>query len=51
MEDEQERLQCLNALKRMNIHYANLYPDIAGSSLHCNDLLTEQARSDDQADE
>ena len=51
MEDEQERLQCLNALKRMNIHYANLYPDVAGSSLHCNDLLTEQARNNDQVDE
>ncbi|GAW87576.1 conserved hypothetical protein [Bathymodiolus platifrons methanotrophic gill symbiont] len=51
MEDEQERLHCINALRRMNLHYANLYPDIAGSSLHCNDLLTEQVRGDDPTDE
>jgi len=46
MEEEQERLQCINALKRMNIHYANLYPDIAGSSLHCNDRLTEDVNKE-----
>ena len=39
LDSEQERLQCLNALKRMNIHYANLYPDLTGSSMHCNNLL------------
>ena len=45
LDTEQERLQCVNALKRMNIHYANLYPDVTGSSLHCNDLLTEHVRT------
>lgn len=34
-----ERNNAVIALGRMNLHYANLFPDIAGSSLHCNELL------------
>lgn len=41
--DEPERKKALLALRRMNLHYANLYPDIDGSSMHCNELLREAA--------
>ncbi len=44
MEEETNRLQCVKALRRMNLHFANLYPDVTGSSLHCNDLLVEQIK-------
>ncbi len=43
IEHESDRKKSLLALRRMNLHYANLYPDLAGSSLHCNDLLRETA--------
>lgn len=38
---EIERKKSTLALRRMNLHFANLYPDLEGSSMHCNDLLRE----------
>ncbi len=34
--DEHIRKNCLNSLLKMNIHYANLLPDITGASKYCN---------------
>jgi len=47
VENEIERKKAILALRRMNLHYANLYPDLEGSSMHCNDLLREAATSRD----
>jgi hypothetical protein len=41
MDSEVERVKCTKALRRMNIHFANLYPDVEGSSKYCNELITE----------
>lgn len=41
MELEEERLDCFKSLRRMNIHHASLYPDLIGSSLHCNQTVRE----------
>lgn len=30
---------CMSALRKMNIHHANLYPDPSGASDYCNDWL------------
>lgn len=46
MEDETQRKKAVLALRRMNLHFANLYPDIEGSSMHCNDLLREAETHD-----
>ncbi|WP_342714117.1 FRG domain-containing protein [Bradyrhizobium sp. B039] len=34
------RIECLNTLRKMNIHHANLFPDPGGASKYCNDWLT-----------
>lgn len=39
LEKEQDRLKALDALKRMNIHHASLFPDLTGSSLYCNEMI------------
>lgn len=41
VESEVDRKKAILALRRMNLHFANLYPDLEGSSMHCNDLLRE----------
>ncbi len=33
------RTACLNTLRKMNIHHANLFPDPGGASRYCNDWL------------
>jgi hypothetical protein len=35
----QNRVECLNTLRKMNIHHANLFPDPGGASKYCNDWL------------
>jgi len=35
----QHRVDCLNTLRKMNIHHANLFPDPGGASKYCNDWL------------
>lgn len=42
-----ERKEAIVALRRMNLHFANLYPDLEGSSMHCNDLLREAETNHD----
>ncbi|CAI1905683.1 FRG domain [Serratia entomophila] len=44
---ETERKKAVLALRRMNLHYANLYPDLLGSSMHCNELIREAASKND----
>lgn len=39
IQSESDRKDAVIALRRMNLHHANLFPDITGSSLHCNELL------------
>lgn len=46
VESELERKKAISALRRMNLHFANLYPDLEGSSMHCNDLLRENIEND-----
>lgn len=46
MNGSRERNKCLSALRRMNLHYASLYPDLMGSSLHCNSLIKEILRKE-----
>ncbi|MGJ4987067.1 MULTISPECIES: FRG domain-containing protein [unclassified Bradyrhizobium] len=35
----EHRVECLNTLRKMNIHHANLFPDPGGASKYCNDWL------------
>ncbi len=42
MEDEHDRLNCFQSLRKMNIHHSSLYPDLIGSSSHCNELIKEE---------
>lgn len=35
----EHRVDCLNTLRKMNIHHANLFPDPGGASKYCNDWL------------
>lgn len=35
----EQRVECLNTLRKMNIHHANLFPDPGGASKYCNDWL------------
>lgn len=37
----QFRRQCLNKLRKMNIHHASLFPDLIGASGYCNALIAE----------
>jgi hypothetical protein len=37
----EERTECLRHLRRMNVHYASLFPDLLGASDYCNSLITE----------
>lgn len=41
MKDENDRLNCFQSLRKMNIHHSSLYPDLIGSSSHCNELIRE----------
>ena len=34
------RSECLNTLRKMNIHHASLFPDAEGAAKFCNDWLT-----------
>ena len=45
----EHRVDCLNTLRKMNIHHANLFPDAGGASKYCNDWLSrliEEERRD-----
>lgn len=45
----ENRIICLNTLRKMNIHHANLFPDPGGASKYCNDWLSrliEEERRD-----
>lgn len=45
----ENRVECLNTLRKMNIHHANLFPDPGGASKYCNDWLArliEEERRD-----
>jgi hypothetical protein len=44
IETELERLKCFQALRRMNVHYGSLFPDLIGSSELCNQFLHEGAK-------
>lgn len=48
----EDRLGCMNSLRRMNIHHANLFPDPMGASEYCNDWLSravfEERRKNEQ---
>lgn len=37
---DDDRSECMRALRRMNIHHATLFPDLMGSSLYCNELFS-----------
>lgn len=41
MENDEDRLDCFLSLRKMNLHHASLYPDLIGSSMHCNELVQE----------
>ena len=41
VKDEDERLECFQTLRKMNVHHASLFPDLLGSSNHCNELLSD----------
>lgn len=45
MEEESDRLNCFQSLRKMNIHHSSLYPDLIGSSFHCNELIREEYQS------
>ena len=38
---EIERSKCVRILRQMNLHHASLFPDLIGSSTHCNELLND----------
>jgi hypothetical protein len=45
----ENRIECLNTLRKMNIHHANLFPDPSGASKYSNDWLSrliEEERRD-----
>lgn len=47
----ENRVECLNTLRKMNIHHANLFPDAGGASKYCNDWLSrliEEDKRDEQ---
>ena len=35
------RRMCLQHLRKMNIHYGSLFPDVIGASGYCNELISE----------
>ncbi len=41
VEVEEDRIDCFRTLRKMNLHHASLFPDLIGSSLHCNELLSD----------
>ena len=49
----EHRVECLNTLRKMNIHHANLFPDPGGASKYCNDWLArvidEERRGEEAA--
>ena len=49
----ENRIECLNTLRKMNIHHANLFPDPGGASRYCNDwlarLIEEEQRDEAEA--
>lgn len=51
----EHRIECLNTLRKMNIHHANLFPDAGGASKYCNDwlsrLIAEEKRDEQEARE
>lgn len=47
----EDRVGCLNSLRRMNIHHANLFPDPMGASEYCNDWLARAVSEERQKSE
>ncbi|MFT6489264.1 MAG: hypothetical protein ACJAXQ_000031 [Parvibaculaceae bacterium] len=37
----EDRRTCLQHLRKMNIHYGSLFPDVIGASGYCNELISE----------
>lgn len=37
----QARIDCLRQLRKMNIHYGSIFPDLIGASGFCNELIKE----------
>ena len=46
-----DRIACLNSLRLMNIHHANLFPDPMGASEYCNDWLFRKVQDDKRREE
>ncbi len=44
----ENRVECLNTLRKMNIHHANLFPDPGGASKYCNDWLARLIEEEDK---
>ncbi len=46
--DPKIQLDCILSLKQMNVHYANLFPDLVGAADYCNMLSTMRAEESSQ---
>ena len=42
------QLDCILSLKQMNVHYANLFPDLVGAADYCNMLSTMKVEENSQ---
>lgn len=43
------QLDCILSLKQMNVHYANLFPDLVGAADYCNMLSTMKVEENSQS--
>ncbi|MDP0122274.1 FRG domain-containing protein [Glaesserella parasuis] len=46
--DPKIQLDCILSLKQMNVHYANLFPDLVGAADYCNMLSTMRSEESSQ---
>ena len=40
----EDHINCLRHLRKMNVHHASLFPDLIGAADYCNTLITEEER-------